>query len=75
MHPAHIDHVPELLARFDNKPASLVPILEAIVDEYTYLPEDAVRQVAVKLQIPVAEVLRVAQTLADPNRAPQTIDV
>ena len=75
MRPSHIDHVPELLARFDNKRASLVPILEAIIDEYTYLPDDAARQVAVKLQIAVAEVLQAAHTLADPNRVPQTTDV
>ena len=74
MHPSHIDHIPELLRRFDNRPTSLVPILEALIAEYTYLPEDAAHQVAVKLQIPVAEVLQAAHKLADPNRVPQTVE-
>jgi len=68
MRPSHVDHIPELLARFDDRRSNLVPILEAIQDEHTYLSEDAVRQVAVKLQIPAAEAFAVALRLRDSNR-------
>jgi NADH:ubiquinone oxidoreductase subunit E len=75
MHPSHIDHIPELLTRFDNRRANMIPMLQAIIDEYTYLTDDAVRQVAVRLQVPVAEVFQVAQQLADPNRVWEPVDV
>ncbi|HVZ19237.1 MAG TPA: NAD(P)H-dependent oxidoreductase subunit E [Terriglobales bacterium] len=75
MHPSHIDHVPELLNRFDNRRANLVPILQAIIDEYTYLPDEAMREVAVKLQVPVAEVMQAAHKLTDPNRVLEPVDV
>ena len=75
MHPSHIDHVPELLGRFDDRPANLRPILQAIIDEYTYLPEEALRQVAVKLHVPIAEVMQQAHKLSDPNRLLEAVDV
>ncbi len=75
MRPSHIDHVPELLARFENKPSNLRPILEAIIDEYTFLPEDAVHQIAVKLKLPVADVLQAAHGLVDPNRVTAPVEV
>ena len=75
MHPSHVDHVPELLARFDDRRTNLVPILQAIIDTYTFLPEDAEHQIAVKLHIPVAEVIQAAHKLVDPNRVPDTVDV
>lgn len=75
MHPSHIDHVPELLNRFDCRRTNMVPILQAIIDHYTFLPDDAVRQVAVKLQVPVAEVSQAAQRLTDPNKVFETADV
>jgi NADH:ubiquinone oxidoreductase subunit E len=75
MQPSHIDHVPEVLNRFDNRRANLLPILQAIIDEYTYLPDEAVRQVAVKLQVPIAEVMQVAVRLADPNRVIEMVEV
>ena len=68
MHPSAVDHIPELLARFDGRRSNLVPILRAIQDEYTYLPEDAVRRVAVKLDIPIAEVFQVAKSLRSLER-------
>lgn len=75
MQPSHIDHVPEVLNRFDNRRANLLLILQAIIDEYTYLPDEAVRQVAVKLQVPIAEVMQVAVRLADPNRVIEMVEV
>ena len=75
MHPSHIDHIPQLLARFDERRTNLAPILQAIIDEYTFLPEDAAHQVAVRLHIPIADVIQAAHKLADPNRVLETIDV
>ncbi|HUN90043.1 MAG TPA: NAD(P)H-dependent oxidoreductase subunit E [Terriglobales bacterium] len=75
MRPSHVDHIPELLARFENKPSNLVPILEAIIDEYTFLPEDAAHQIAMKLKLPVADVMQVAHGLADPNRVTTPVEV
>lgn len=74
MRPSHVDHIPELLARFDNRRVNLEPILEAIWNEYTYLPDDAVHQVAVKLQIPAAEVVTVARRLKQAQPAPVAAD-
>ena len=75
MKPSHIDHVPELLSRFDNKSANLASILEAVLDEYTYVPEKAIRLVAVRLQMPVAEVIEVAQRLKSAHREPEPAEV
>jgi len=75
MHPAHVDHIPELLSRFDNRPTSAEAMLQAVIDEYTYLPEEAVRQVAVRLQMPVAEVMQIAHRLTDPNRVLEPVEV
>jgi len=75
MHPAHVDHIPELLNRFDNRATNVTAILQAIIDEYTYLPDEAIRRVAMKLQIPIAEVLQAAHKLTDPNRVLEPVDV
>jgi NADH:ubiquinone oxidoreductase subunit E len=69
MHPSPVDHIPEILARFDDRRSNLVPLLRAIQDEYTYLPEGAAHRVAVKLHVPVAEVFQVAQSLKKLERA------
>ena len=75
MRPSHVDHLPELLSRFDGCRTNVVTILQAIIDEHTYLPEKAIRLVAVKLQMPVAEVMQEANKLTDPNRYLQPTDV
>jgi NADH:ubiquinone oxidoreductase subunit E len=72
MHPSAIDHIPELLARFDDRRSNLVPLLRAIQDEYTYLPDDAIRRVAIKLNVPVAEVFQVAKSLRSLERVAPT---
>jgi NADH:ubiquinone oxidoreductase subunit E len=72
MHPSAVDHIPELLARFDDQRSNLVPMLRAIQDEYTYLPEEAIRRVAVKLNVPVAEVFQVAKSLRNLERVAPT---
>jgi NADH-quinone oxidoreductase subunit E len=54
------DVTSELLQHFDNRRANLIPILQEIQSQHYYLPEEALRRVARKLQMPVAEVYQVA---------------
>ena len=68
MRPSRLEHIRELLARFDKRRTNLEPILEAICDAYTCLPEDAIHLVAVKLQIPAAEVFVASEKLQEANR-------
>ena len=50
----------ELLGQFDDRRANLIPILQEIQARHFYLPEESLRRVARKLQIPVVEVYQVA---------------
>lgn len=49
-----------LLDQFANERANLIPLLQEIQATFSYLPEEALRRVARKLQIPVTEVYQVA---------------
>jgi NADH-quinone oxidoreductase subunit E len=48
------------LGQFDDRRANLIPILQEIQAKHYYLPEESLRRVARKLQLPVAEVYQVA---------------
>ena len=50
----------EILDRFDYDPARLVPILQAVQEEYRYLPEEVMTLVATSLRLPPARVYGVA---------------
>ena len=54
------DKVCDILDRFGRNPAKLIPILQAIQEEYRYLPEEVLTFVATSLGIPPAEVYGVA---------------
>jgi NADH-quinone oxidoreductase subunit E len=64
--PVAIDHaekfqkVCDILDRFGNRPAGLIPILQAIQHEYQYLPEEVLTYVATSLDVPPARVFGVA---------------
>jgi NADH-quinone oxidoreductase subunit E len=45
---------------FDNNPEALVMILQEVSAEFNYLPEEALRYVAAKLDIPLSQVYSVA---------------
>lgn len=47
-------------ARYTNDPAPLLPLLQDVNDERGYLPRPVVEALSVRLQIPLAEILRVA---------------
>lgn len=49
-----------ILERHGRQPAKLIPILQAVQDEYTYLPEEVLNFVATALAIPPARVFGVA---------------
>jgi len=50
----------EILDRHDRDPAKLIPILQAVQEEYRYLPEEALTYVATSLSLPPAQVYGVA---------------
>jgi NADH:ubiquinone oxidoreductase subunit E len=52
--------VADLLAAFDDRRSNLIPILQQIQAMHFYLPEEALRRVARKLQVPLPEVYHVA---------------
>lgn len=58
--PNKYDAISEILDRFNNDPAKLIPILQAVQEEYRYLPEEALEFVASSLQLPSARVYGVA---------------
>lgn len=55
-----IEAVFAILDRYGRQPAKLIPILQAVQDEYRYLPEDVLNYVATALEVPPARVYGVA---------------
>ncbi len=49
-----------ILARYHGDPGPLIPILQDINDDRRYLPRAVLEYVSVRLEIPMAEILRVA---------------
>lgn len=49
-----------ILDRYGRQPAKLIPILQAVQDEYRYLPEEVLNYVATALDVPPARVYGVA---------------
>jgi NADH-quinone oxidoreductase subunit E len=49
-----------ILDRYGRNPAKLIPILQAVQDEYRYLPEEVMTYVATSLDLPPAKVYGVA---------------
>lgn len=54
------EKVCEIIERYNNDSSKLVPILQAVQEEYRYLPEDVMYYVATSLGIPSAQVYGVA---------------
>jgi len=50
----------EILDRYNRQPSKLIPILQAVQDEYRYLPEEVMTYVATALNVPPARVFGVA---------------
>jgi NADH-quinone oxidoreductase subunit E len=54
------EKVCEILDRYQRRAAKLIPILQAVQEEYRYLPEDVLTYVATSLDLPPARVYGVA---------------
>jgi NADH-quinone oxidoreductase subunit E len=54
------ERVCDILDRHDRHPARLIPILQAVQDEYRYLPEEVLTYVATSLGVTPARVFGVA---------------
>ncbi|MGI9102083.1 MAG: NAD(P)H-dependent oxidoreductase subunit E [Terriglobales bacterium] len=52
--------IPEILAQFEDRRSSLIPILQEIQEKYRYLPQPMLRQVAERLNVPLTDVYHVA---------------
>ena len=58
------ERVCEILDRHHNDPARLIPVLQAVQEEYRYLPEEVLTFVATALDLPPAHVYGVASFYA-----------
>ena len=54
------EKVCEILDRYNRNSAKLIPILQAVQEEYRYLPEDVMTYLATALHVPPARVYGVA---------------
>jgi NADH-quinone oxidoreductase subunit E len=54
------EKVCEILDRFHRDPAKLIPILQAVQEEYRYLPEEVLTYIATSVGLPPARVFGVA---------------
>jgi NADH:ubiquinone oxidoreductase subunit E len=52
--------VTELLAQFEHRRSSLIPVLQEVQNQYRYLPQPILRQIAEKLNVPLPDVYHVA---------------
>ena len=55
-----LDWIEQVLARHKGDPAPLIPVLQDINDDRRYLPRPMLEHLAVRLEISLAEILRVA---------------
>ena len=52
--------VTELLAKYESRRSSLIPVLQEVQEQYRYLPQAVLRQVADRLDVPLPDVYHVA---------------
>lgn len=50
----------EIISRWKGKPGALMPVLQEIQERFGYLSEDAMKEVSVRLNVPLSEVYGVA---------------
>ncbi|MBW1743023.1 MAG: NADH-quinone oxidoreductase subunit NuoE [Deltaproteobacteria bacterium] len=50
----------KILSVFEGKKGTLIPMLQRVQDEFGYLPEEALAEIAEFLQVPVSQVFSVA---------------
>lgn len=60
MQQAEMEMIEPLLGQFEDRRANLIPILQEIQSTFSYLPQEVLRRVARKLQVPLTAVYQVA---------------
>lgn len=60
MQTVEVEKMETVLGNFEDRRANLIPILQEIQARFYYLPEEALRRVARKLQVPLSEIYQVA---------------
>src|SRR5579884_1449669 len=60
MQQSEMEMIEPLMGQFDDRRANLIPILQEIQSTFSYLPQEVLRRVARKLQVPVSDVYQVA---------------
>jgi len=60
MQTVEVEKMETVLGNFEDRRANLIPILQEIQARFYYLPEEALRRVARKLQVPLPEIYQVA---------------
>lgn len=60
MDSAQMRQLDEIISRWIDKPGALMPVLQEIQERFEYLPEDAMKEVSKRLNIPLTEVYGVA---------------
>ena len=60
MSPVETEAASELLNQFEDRRANLLPILQEIQAKFYYLPEEVLRRVSRKLQVPLPDIYQVA---------------
>ncbi len=54
---ARLDNI---LSRYEGEPYDLIPVLQDMQDEFGYLPQDEVKEVARRLNVPLTQIYSVA---------------
>lgn len=57
---SQLKQLDEIISRWKDKPGALMPVLQEIQEKFGYLSEDAMKEVSIKLNIPLPEVYGVA---------------
>jgi NADH-quinone oxidoreductase subunit E len=53
-------HVSEILTKYQGDPTSIIAILQDIQEDYSYLPQPALKEVSKELGIPLSRILSLA---------------
>jgi NADH-quinone oxidoreductase subunit E len=55
-----IERLEGILSHYEGQPPDLIPVLQDIQDQYSYLPKDELKVVAQRLNVPISRIFSVA---------------
>ncbi len=55
-----LNRLEAIMDKYKNEQGALIPVLQDITDEFNYLPEDALRYISERLDVPLTQVYHVA---------------